>query len=202
MKKATVLFFALITSVLLLSGCAAGTPATPARDNDIVTISFDYEKQQGYASNQFAVWVENEDGELVKTLFVTNFTAKGGYEKRPDAIPVWVARAGLKQGNAADAVSGATPKSGSLSYVWDLTDENGARVPNGTYTFFVEGTLRWKNQVLFSGVIELNGEAAAADAIAEYTYADSDEQAALTQDSPENAMIQNVFARYILPKQS
>ena len=196
MKKAIVLLSALMLSVFLFTGCGAKA-AEIQRDNDIITISFDYEKQKGYASNQFAVWIENEEGQLVKTLFVTDFTAKGGFEKRPDAIPVWVLRSGVAQKSVADAVSGATPKSGSVSYVWDLTDESGARVPDGTYTFLVEGTLRWKNQVLFTGTITIGGEAVTTDAAAEYTYAASDEQAALTQDAPENGMIQNVTAVYI-----
>ena len=197
MRKAIARLLVLINSMLLFTGCAAEAPAELIRDNDIVTVSFDYEKQKGYATNQFAVWIENENGELVKTLFVTEFAAKGGYEKRPDAIPVWVERSGVAQGSVADAVSGATPKSGSLSYVWDLTDESGARVPDGTYTFLVEGTLRWKNQVLFTGTITLGGEGTTADAAAEYTYASSDEQAALTEDAPENAMISHVSAVYI-----
>lgn len=202
MRKAIALLLVLIQSMLLFTGCAAEAPEKTQRDSDIVTISFDYEKQKGYASNQFAVWIENEEGALVKTLFVTEFAAKGGYEKRPDAIPVWVERAGVALKSAADAVSGATPKSGSLSYVWDLTDESGARVPDGTYTFLVEGTLRWKNQVLFSGTITIGGEGATADAAAEYTYASSDEQAALTEDAPENAMITRVSAVYTPLKQS
>jgi len=197
MRKAIALLLVLISSMLLFAGCAAQAPEETQRDSDIVTISFDYEKQKGYASNQFAVWIENEQGELVKTLFVTEFAATGGYEKRPDAIPVWVVRSGVAQKSAVDATSGATPKSGSLSYVWDLTDESCARVPDGTYTFLVEGTLRWKNQVLFTGTITIGADAATADATPEYTYASSDEQAALTQDAPENAMITHVSAEYI-----
>lgn len=199
MRKFISVFTCLLAALLLLSGCAA--PAAPQRESDIVKISFDFEKQQGYASNQFAVWVEDMDGNLVKTLFATKFTANGGYEKRADAIPVWVERSGLAKGADADAVSGATPKSGPVSFVWDLTDESGARVADGTYKFFVEGTLRWKNQALYTGEITLNGGAATASATAEYTYAASDDAAALTADSPENAMIANVTAEYIPPQQ-
>ncbi len=201
MKKIISIMLALASALLLLSGCAAPKQAV-TRDNDIVTVSFDYEKQTGYATNQFAVWIEDESGKLVKTLYVTEFTAKGGYEKRPDAIPTWVDRANLSTENEADAVSGATPKSGKLSYAWDLTDQNGVRVPNGTYTFVVEGTLRWKNQVLYSGTITLNGEAATAEGSAEYTFAASDDAPALTPDSPESGMLSNVVAAYIPPTQS
>ena len=189
--------------MILLVGCAAQTTATTVhRQDDIVAITFDFSKQSGYASNQFAVWIEDANGKLVKTLFVTQFTANGGYEKRPDAIPVWVERSGIAKDTALDANSGATPKSGLLRYVWDLTDETGARVADGTYTFYVEGTLRWKNHVLFSGEIDLNGEAVSAEATAQYTYLASEDQAALTDESSEHAMIQNVAAAYIPPEQS
>ena len=201
MKKIIFIILALASALLLFSGCAAPKQVV-TRDNDIVTVSFDYAKQQGYATNQFAVWIEDESGKLVKTLFVTEFTAKGGYEKRPDAIPTWVDRANLSTAKEADAVSGATPKSGKLSYVWDLTDQNGVRVQNGIYTFVVEGTLRWKNQVMYSGTITLNGEAATAEGSAEYTFAASDDAPALTPESPESGMIANVVAAYIPPKQS
>jgi len=202
LKQTRIILILLSASMLLLLGCGAPASAsTPTREDDIVAVTFDYQKQSGYASNQFAVWVEDADGNLVKTLFVTKFTVNGGYEKRPDAIPVWVEQSGIAQGTAQDAVSGATPKSGSLRYVWDLTDQNGERVPDGTYTYNVEGTLRWKNHVLFTGEITLNGEVATGTATGNYTYAASDEQAALTDTAPEHNMIQNVVATYIPPTQ-
>jgi hypothetical protein len=96
-----------------------------------------------------------------------------------------------------DAVSGATPKSsGSQSYTWNLKDINGDMVSLGEYRFFVEGTLRWKNYVLYSGVIEISDAPATVQADAEYVYEASDRQAALTGDSPENKMIGAVTARY------
>jgi hypothetical protein len=96
-----------------------------------------------------------------------------------------------------DAVSGATPKSsGSQSYTWNLKDINGDTVFPGEYRFFVEGTLRWKNHVLYSGVIEISDALATVQADAEYVYEASDRQATLTGDSPENKMIGAVTARY------
>ena len=200
MKRTAFLLAIVSAALLLVSGCAATPAAQQQRNNDIVAVSFDFAKQGGYASNQFAVWIEDASGTPVKTLFVTNFTAKGGYQKRPDASPLWVERSAAGTG-VPDGVSGATPKSGSVRYVWDLTDQSGARVPDGTYTFHVEGTLRWKNQVLYTGEIALDGNAATAEATAEYTYAASDDQPALNENSPENAMISNVKAEYIPPMQ-
>lgn len=194
---------ALLTIGLLLQfGCGATAANTPMREDDIVAVTLDFQKQSGYASNQFAVWIEDANGALVRTLFVTQFTVNGGFEKRPDAIPVWVERSGIAQGENTDTTSGATPKSGSLRYVWDLTDNSGNRVPEGTYTYYVEGTLRWKNHVLFSGEIILNGEAASSEAVAQYLYEASQEQVALTDAAPERDMIQNVTATYIPPSQA
>ena len=45
-----------------------------------VEVNFDYKAMSGFASNQFALWVENENGDVVKTMFVTDFTGvKRGY---------------------------------------------------------------------------------------------------------------------------
>lgn len=192
------------TAIILLFTVGCGQIAFSASETpttDIVAITFDFKKQSGYASNQFAIWVEDQDGNLLKTLYATRFTAKGGYAERPDAIPVWVSRSGVSNMKDADAISGATPKSGALSYFWDLTDADGMRVQDGTYHYFVEGTLRWKNHVLYSGEITIDGSAVSTEATPEYSYAASADQAALTSDSPENNMIRSVAAQYIPPEQ-
>ena len=198
MKKTILL--SVICVLALMAAC--GQPAAKedqSAQNGQMTISFDYAAQEGYASNQFAVWVENTDGAVVKTLYATRFAAKGGYEKRPDAIPVWVERSGVAQMDNVDAITSATPKSGALQYSWDLTNDAGERVPNGTYRYFVEGTLRWKNHVLYTGEITLGGEATSSQASAEYAYVASDDSPALTDDSPEHSMITNVTAVFTPP---
>ena len=163
-----------------------------------MTITFGFQKQSGYASNQFAVWIEDADGQYVKTLYATRFTVKGGYKNRPDSIPVWVEKSGIANMSDVDAITGATPQSGILAYIWDLTDQNGSPAPNGTYRFCVEGTLRWKNQVLCTGEIEIGGGAASAVAEAQYFYVGTADQPALSGDAPENNMIDAVKATYTL----
>ncbi len=125
-----------------------------------LTISFDF-KRGGIASSQYAIWIENEKGELIRTLYATSFTAKGGYKTREDAIPIWVKKAKIDNmtQKQVDAISGATPKNGSLSYSWDGKNDNGEAVPAGKYHFFVEGTLYWKSRVLFSGIVGWEGNA-------------------------------------------
>ena len=95
-----------------------------------------------------------------------------------------------------DAITSATPPTGHLSYTWDLTDANGKKVAPGQYKFFVEGTLRWKNSVLYSGVINAGGDTATVQAKAQYNYEGSVSQPALTKDSPENSMLGPVTAKY------
>ncbi|MDR0424218.1 MAG: DUF2271 domain-containing protein [Clostridiales Family XIII bacterium] len=179
-----------------LSG--AGVSGGAGSDGRIV-ISFDYEKQSGIASNQFAVWIEDENGRHVKTLYATAFTANGGYERRPDSIPTWVSKSGLASmtKEQVDAISSATPASGRLSYTWDLTDADGETVTADVkYKFFVEGNLRWKNRVLYSGLIDLGNMPAGLDPIVEYNYEVSEGQLALTASSREHNMIRSLVAEF------
>ena len=86
-----------------------------------ISISFDFSKKLRLASNQFAVWVENEKGMLVKNLFVTDFTARKGWEKRPESLPSW--RKNVKDTDI-DGISSVTPKSGKIQLQWDIKNEN------------------------------------------------------------------------------
>jgi hypothetical protein len=78
-----------------------------------------------------------------------------------------------------------------------LTDKNGDAVVPGEYMFFVEGTLRWRNYVIYSGIITIGDEPATVVADVEFVYTASDGQAALTDKSPENVMIGAVSASFI-----
>ena len=171
--------------------------ATSGAKPESLEIAFKYERQSGTASNQFAVWIENMDGQLIKTLYATRFTATGGYKNRPDSIPVWVEKSGLASipESEIDAISGATPTSGDLSYYWDFTDLGGNKVAPVQYKFFVEGTLRWKNQVLCSGIIDMNSPVT-TEAEPEFSYKGSGSQPALTGSSAENGMIGTVTASF------
>ena len=105
-----------------------------------------------------ALW-QTGSGRLVRTLYATSFTTEGGYEYREDALPVWVSKAKphALSSTQLDAITGATPQNGVLTYKWDGTDDNGNRVPPGRYTFFIEGTLYWKSRVIYSGELDWGG---------------------------------------------
>ena len=171
-------------------------PSAPTTLSGEVVISFDYIRQSGAASNQHAVWIEDMDGNVIRTLFASRWTANGGYRTRPDSIALWAEKADLANmtSSEVDAVSGATPGTGSLSYAWDLTDMSGNTVTPGDYIFFVEGTLRWKNFVLYSGVITLGLEPVTVQANAEFTFEGDGRYATLTESSGETNMIGPVTA--------
>ncbi len=122
-----------------------------------VEVNFDYKAMSGFASNQFALWVENENGDVVKTLFVTDFTGvKRGYKKREQSLNNWVAIAkpGKMSDTEIDAISGATPKSGVQHFIWDLTDNQGKKVPTGKYFIKLEATLYQGSNVVYTSSVD------------------------------------------------
>ena len=168
-------FFALIFTALILVSCT-GTKQTrqtveALQQDKAVELTFNFTRQSGHATNQFAVWIEDANSQHVKTIYATNFTANGGWRRRPDAIPNWVKQFDISNATKVqiDSVSGATPKTGTQNFIWDGTDSNGITVPSGDYTLFFEGTLRWENQVIYRVPIKLGGGAAFAEVSIEYS---------------------------------
>ena len=142
---------------LLLAAGTAFAEDTSSENTAGIEISFTYQRGTTIASNQLAVWVEDAEGSVVKTLLVTDFTAgRRGYRNRTMSLPVWVAAADPESMTDAeiDTVSGATPGQGELVYVWDFTNQSGERVPDGIYTVHVEGTFYWESDVLYTAVID------------------------------------------------
>ena len=135
-------------------------------------VTFNYQRQAGPGSNQYAVWIENEKGDVVRTLFVTSYTTKGrtrpgeepmrGYVKRPACVPTWVkaAKAAEQTDQQLDAFTGATPQADALqTFVWDFTDQQGKAVPKGTYKVFVEATLFGESDIIYSGTFTTKDKA-------------------------------------------
>ena len=164
-------FIFAIFTLLLMSVAFFPTIAAEKKDSPSVKVTFPYIRQNGIASNQFAVWIEDANGQFIKTLYATRYTARGGYAVRKDSIPTWVKRANAVNTpkEELDAVSGATPMSGTLTYIWDCTGKDGKSVPPGKYKVFVEGTLRWKSRVLYSGTITVGKNADTVRAQPQYS---------------------------------
>ncbi len=184
MKK-TILF---LSAALLLAGTVIRAQGNDSKKGT-VEVAVDYQRQPGPGSNQYAIWVEDADGKLVRTLFVTRYTAEGGYVRRPDCTPTWVAKAdapnlGKEQ---TDAFSGATPQTGIQTYVWDGTNDAGAAVAPGTYTVKLEGTYKGASQVRYEAAVTLGSGESVLSPSPQYN----------TDETANIDMIKGVTVRYI-----
>ncbi|MCL2489085.1 MAG: hypothetical protein FWE80_10420, partial [Oscillospiraceae bacterium] len=72
---------------------------------------------------------------------------------------------------------------------------DGNAVAPGEYTFRVEGSLRWKNRVVYTVGIDIGKGVITAEASPEYFYEGSGDQPALDERAVENAMIGTVTVR-------
>ena len=165
-------FIAVLAVMLLTVPAMAQRKQGKAAKTKTVEVSFDYQKQAGPGSNQYAVWIENEQGDVVKTLFVTSYTTKGrtrpgeepmrGYVKRPNCVPIWVksSKAAAQTDQQLDAFTGATPQAGGTqTFTWDFTDQQGKAVPQGKYKVFVEATLYQASDIIYSGTFSSKDKA-------------------------------------------
>jgi len=94
---------------------------------------------------QMAIWLEDETGKYVDTIFVTEKSAKSswGNVRRPEALPIWSHKRGVRyadglympdrQNPLPDAVTGATEKS-SFVKTWTVPSS----IKDGNYLLKVE----------------------------------------------------------------
>lgn len=185
MKKIISLLFVCAVSALFAS--CASKPGS-------LELSFNYTKQAGPGSNQYAVWIENAKGEFVKTLFVTLYTTKGrarggeqpkrGYIVRPACVPTWVkiSKAEEKTDVQLDGVTGATPQNGGVqTFTWDFTDENGKAVPQGTYKVKVEATLFFDSDIIYTGTFTTKDKPGSIALTSELTKPDEQHKDMVTE---------------------
>lgn len=181
------MMFAALAAMLLAVPAIVQSKQGKAAKGKTLEVSFDYQKQPGPGSNQYAVWIENDKGEVVKTLFVTSYTTKGrtrpgeqpmrGYVKRPNCVPTWVktAKAAEQTDQQLDAFTGATPQAGGTqTFTWDFTDQQGKAVPRGTYKVMVEATLYQASDIIYSGTFSTRDKAGAIKM--DSTLTESDEK--------------------------
>lgn len=144
------------------SRTGAETAAPAVKSPGQVTVSFDYQRQRQRASDQLAVWIEDTQGRHIRTLLVTSFTANGGYQKRPEAVPRWQQAfepAGTSR-QVLDAISSATPESGPVAVKWDCRNQAGEAVPAGLYVYKAEANIEWAKTALWQGTLPVGNEAA------------------------------------------
>jgi hypothetical protein len=163
---------ALFAALLLAVPAIIQSKQEKAAKIKTLEVSFNYQRQPGPGSNQYAVWIENDKGDVVRTLFVTSYTTKGrtrpgeepmrGYVKRPNCVPTWVkqAKAAEQNDQQLDAFTGATPKTGGTQiFTWDFTDQQGKAVKKGTYKVFVEATLYQASDIIYTGTFSTKDKA-------------------------------------------
>ena len=118
---------------------------------DELVLTFDYKKVFRFATNQFAVWIEDSKGEHVKTLFVTSYTAGKGWKKRTTSLVGWR----KVVGEPIDGISSATPKSGNIAVVWALDNAKQEPVADGTYTLRLEANIAAEAYFEYSATIDI-----------------------------------------------
>lgn len=186
--KTRILIMAVMASLISMPSMAQKSNKATS-----VELSFNYQKQSGAGSNQYAVWIEDSEGQVVRTLTVTSFTTKGrggrrGYTFRPTCVPTWVknAKADAMSDEQIDAVTGATPsKSGIQTFTWDFKDAQGKAVPAGEYKIFLEATLYFNSIVLYSGSFSTKDKAGEIKLTSTLTEEDEAHKDMITQVKAE-----------------
>ena len=191
-------FIAPLAAMLLAVPVMAQSKQEKTAKAKTLEVSFDYQKQAGPGSNQYAVWIENEKGDVVKTLFVTSYTTKGrargdeqpkrGYIVRPACVPTWVktVKADEQTDQQLDAVTGATPQAGGTqTFTWDFTDQQGKAVPQGTYKVLVEATLFQASDIIYSGTFSTKDKSGAVTLTSTITQPDEKHQDMITNVKAE-----------------
>lgn len=167
-KKIFIILFALFISVSY----------EYSQNNKTVQINFDYTKRDGFSSNQIAIWLEDANGNYIKTIYITDFTGrKSGWKKRNQSLSNWQKKSNaIKMSQAdIDAVSKATPKQGNVNIVWDCKDNNGKLIKDGNYKIVVEATIYQDNNVLYTAEINIGNKANSQIAIPKYSKSEAKE---------------------------
>lgn len=86
-----------------------------------------------YHKPYVAVWIEDSNGKMVRTISLWSMQAKKGVKWLPD-LRKWYRSNGKKE----DTKSSATRPPGSYSVSWDGLNDKKVRMPTGEYTVFVE----------------------------------------------------------------
>ncbi len=99
-----------------------------------VSFTFSPSGDERIENPYIAVWVEDLDGNLVKTISLWYEQSNKGQRWLSD-LRQWAAASGE---TVDPATSGATQVAGDYTVVWDGTDADGAAVELGDYVLFIE----------------------------------------------------------------
>ncbi len=141
-----------------------------------------------YPTYQTVIWLDDENGDFVQSLFVSDWLARGGYNSRY-VCPTWNSKANWTDGDTEDidAVTGATPDWGVYSdYSFDVSDRG---IAPGDYKLSIETHLTDEYNILYTGDVELNGENNSTEPEAIYRP----EQHSLAGQVLENVRMEYIF---------
>lgn len=99
------------------------------KDKVVVTFQLGFQDE---IPPQTAVWVEDAEGNFVRTLYVSGFSAF--VKERQIQLPEWANASDFEP----DATTGASIDWGKHTYLWDLTGHDKKRVKDGVYVIKVE----------------------------------------------------------------
>jgi hypothetical protein len=145
------------------SDSVSGQPAV-----GILEISFLFNKAEGVVpSYQIAIWLENEEGRLVKTLFVSEYLAGPGIGLEV-VCPDWVKQAHWDKvdDSEAEAVTGPTPPIGVNTMKFDCRQR--AIMP-GNYRYCLQAHINENYNILYRGRITVGKQASEDSAEAFYS---------------------------------
>lgn len=190
MKK---IIITILLSLLTFTVSCAEAPTLPKYTGERVEINFTYTKRAGMWSNQFVLWIEDNTGKYIKTIYLTEgMFKKELYKKREQALANWKKKVDVNNisDEEIDSFSYATPKvkNSSLRYAWDLKDKNGVKVPDGTYKFLLEGTIYKDHYVIYSGDIVVSGNMQTVKINTTPYYS--------TENAKQSDMLSQVYAEY------
>lgn len=164
LRKTIIILFSLIITASL----------EYAQNSKTVQINFDYTKREGFASNQIAVWVEDANGNYIKTIYITDFTGRrAGWKQRSQSLSNWQKKANavIMNQSEIDSVSKATPRQGNVNIIWDCKDSGGRIVRDGVYRIVTEATIYQDNNVLYTAEINIGNRANSQTAVPQYSKA-------------------------------
>jgi len=175
----------LVLFAILTGSTVLGLATDPA--DGTLQISYAFSTAEGLEpSYQVALWLEREDGQFVKTLFISEYLAYGGFTD-PTICPEWSKVAGWDKATEAeyDAVSKPTPPIGSNTLKVDCKARG---IEPGTYVYCAEVHIVENFNILYKGKLAIGG--AAAEDTAVPTYIPKKHESAAT-------VIHSVSAKYI-----
>jgi hypothetical protein len=115
-------------------------------------VTFQLNQMENFVpSNQLVIWLEKPDGSFVKTLFISEYLAYGGYNL-PEICSDWTTKANWEAVTSEefDAVTSATPPIGNVKMKLKCP---ATLVPDGKYNLFIEVHLADEYNELYSGEI-------------------------------------------------